>query len=441
MRWSERGAWALYRLASYLALPLAFTHLLWRARKQPAYLHHWSQRLGLAMPPAARPTGVPLIWLHCVSLGETRAATALIAALRQRYPGYRLLLTHTTPTGWAAGETLWGDALARAWLPYDTPGAVARFLDHWRPSLGLLMETELWPNLTLACVRRQIPLALINGRLSEKSARAYRRFAVLTRLTLRHLALVLAQAEADAARLRSLGAREVVVTGNLKFDLAVPAEQIALGDDFRQGIGARPVILCASTRQGEEVLLLDAWQCIARAQRGSAMLAIVPRHPERFDEVAALAAARGLTVERRSQAGAPSAACQLWLGDSLGEMFAYYQAADVVLMGGSLLDYGCQNLIEACALGKPVLLGPSTYNFAAAASAALEAGAALQAADAETLLRQALALTADSVRRKAMGEQARAFASQHCGAVARTLEALAGMLNCCTSTQRKEITK
>jgi len=421
----EMLARALYSLAVHLALPFAVLHLLWRSRQEPAYRRHWRQRLG-GVP--RRQDDAPLIWLHCVSLGETRAAVPLVDALGARYPGHRLLLTHATPTGWAAGEALFGDRVARLWLPYDTPGAVARFLDRQKPTLGLLLETELWPNLALGCARRGVPLLLVNGRLSQRSARGYRRLAVLSRLTLRALAAVLAQSEADAARLRTLGAQSVCVTGNLKFDIEPPPAQLALGDDFRQRIGARAVLLCASTRAGEEALLLDAWCRLTPQQRGEVLLVIVPRHPERFAEVADLAAMRGFAVERRSQHGTPGAGCTVWVGDSLGEMYAYYRAADVVLMGGSVLDYGCQNLIEPCALGKPVLLGPSVFNFAAAAGAALAAGAAWQGGSAAELLAVALDLCHDLARRTAMGERALAFAADHRGATQRTLARIAPFL-------------
>ncbi|MDI6750983.1 MAG: lipid IV(A) 3-deoxy-D-manno-octulosonic acid transferase [Rhodocyclaceae bacterium] len=403
-----------YTLALHLLLPWALLHLLWRARRQPQYLRHWGERFGVfrAVPPA------PTLWLHAVSVGETRAAQPLVAALRARYPGHRILISHMTPTGRATSKALFGDAVERVYLPYDLPWAVRRFLAHFRPTLGIVMETELWPNLVAACRDAGIPVLLVNARLSEKSARRYARFPRLTRATLAGLAAIAAQGEDDARRLRELGAPAVEVFGNLKFDVTPPGDL----PDFRALIGERPVFLCASTREGEEALILDAWLKVG-AQR-TALLVIVPRHPQRFDEVAKLIEARGLTLQRRSENRPIAPETQVWLGDSLGELFAYYAAAQdngVAFVGGSLLDYGCQNLIEACSQGTPVLIGPSTFNFAEAARGALEAGAARQVRDAAELVAQALTLLADEAARRRMGEAGRKFAARHRGATAKTL--------------------
>ncbi len=409
----------LYTLAIHALLPWAALHLLWRARRQPEYLRHWGERFGSFR---LRPPG-PLIWIHAVSVGETRAAQPLIAALKARYPDHRILLTHMTPTGRATSKSLFGGEVTRVYLPYDTPWAMRRFLRHFRPAIGLVMETELWPNLIAACRAQGVPLLLVNARLSAKSARRYARFPRLTRAALRGLAAVAAIGADDASRLRALGAHDVAVFGNMKFDIEPPAAQLELGQTFRARIGMRPVFLCASTREGEETLILDAWN--AKLGAGEAapapLLVIVPRHPQRFAEVAQLVEARGLKLQRRSD-GAPVAAdTQVWLGDSMGELFAYYAASDVSCVGGSLLDYGSQNLIEPCAVGVPVLIGPSTFNFAEAARDALAAGAARQFGDAVALVSEALALLADAPRRAVMAEAGRAFAAQHRGATARTL--------------------
>jgi 3-deoxy-D-manno-octulosonic-acid transferase len=405
----------LYTLAVVALLPWAFMHLLWRARRQPQYLRHWRERLGFY----GKRTAGDVIWIHAVSVGETRAAQPLVQALRQRHPGCQIVMSHMTPTGRQTAKALFGDSVLRVYLPYDTPWAVAAFLDRFRPKLGLVMETELWPNLVAACRRRVLPLLLVNARLSERSARRYARVATLARQTLSGLAGVAAQAADDARRLRALGAPEVAVLGNLKFDIEPPAAQLALGGEFRRRIGDRPVFLCASTREGEEALILDAWP---REQR--ALLVIVPRHPQRFEEVATLVAARGLAMQRRADQAPVAATTRVWLGDSMGEMFAYYAAADVAFVGGSLLNHGCQNLIEPCSLGRPVLIGPSTFNFAEAAREAVAAGAAVQVSDepvATALVAQALALLADPARRAAMADSGRAFAERHRGATARTL--------------------
>ena len=403
----------LYTLALLALLPWALLHLLWRARRQPAYLKHWGERFGCFRP---RPPG-PLIWIHAVSVGETRAAQPLIAALATRFPEHRILLTHMTPTGRATAKSLFGGSVSRAYLPYDTPWAVRRFLRHYRPDIGIVMETELWPNLIAACAAKHVPLLLVNARLSDKSARRYARFPNLTRDALRRLSAIAAIGPEDARRLQALGAPAVAVFGSMKFDVAAPEAQQTLGRTFRSRCGDRPVFLCASTREGEEALILDAWL----KGGGAALLAIVPRHPQRFDEVARLIEARGLKLQRRSDEAPVAAGTQVWLGDSMGEMFAWYAVADVAFVGGSLLDYGCQNLIEACAAGTPVLLGPSVFNFADAAQGALATGAARQVHDAGELVVQALDLLGNPAARKAMAKAGQGFAARHQGATASTL--------------------
>ncbi|MCK9283036.1 MAG: lipid IV(A) 3-deoxy-D-manno-octulosonic acid transferase [Rhodocyclaceae bacterium] len=405
----------LYTLLLWLLLPWVLLHLRLRGKRQPEYRLHWGERFGFY---GKRSAG-PLIWLHAVSVGETRAAQPLVAALRQRFPDHRILLTHMTPTGRQTGAELFGSDVEQAYLAYDYPAAIARFLAHWQPRFGIVMETELWPNLAAACKTQGIPLFLANARLSERSMRRYRRFAALVRETLQNLAGLAAQSPADAQRFGALGAEHVETFGNLKFDLAVPADKVALGQTFRSSIGPRPVFLCASTREGEEALLLDAW---VNAPRGNALLIVVPRHPQRFAAVAALIASRGLRMQKRSDSGVIDATTDVWLGDSLGEMFAYYAASDLAFIGGSLADFGSQNLIEACAVGCPVLLGQSTYNFAQATEDALAAGAALQRGTAAELVATALTLLADKDDRKTMANAGLDFAERHRGATARTVE-------------------
>jgi len=410
----------LYNLALLALLPYVWLHIFLRSRKQPEYLEHLGERFGFYPSPQPSPLGGEgVIWLHAVSVGETRAAAPIVAALKSRYPGHRILITHMTPTGRQTSTELFGDAVLRAYLPYDYPFAVRRFLAHFRPAAGIVMETEIWPNLVAACKALGIPLLLANARLSEKSARRYARFPNLTRAALRDLAALAAQTEEDAARLRALGAPQVEVLGNVKFDILPPADQLALGEALRQRIGPRPVLLAASTREGEEALLFTA---LAKRPRGEALLVVVPRHPQRFDEVAALAAQAGFDVQRRSEETPVAAQTQVLIGDSMGEMFAYYAACDVAFVGGSLLDYGCQNLIEACAVGKPVLIGGSTYNFAQAADEALACGAARQVGTAEELMDAAAALLADEAACRHMGKAGKDFATHHRGATAKTLE-------------------
>ena len=413
----------LYTVALWLLLPWVFGHLLWRARRQPEYLRHWGERFGIY--PAGDATAT--VWLHAVSVGEARAAQPLVAAIQARYPGQRILLTHMTPTGRRTSEELFSDGVERIYLPYDYPFAVRRFLAHYRPQLGLIMETELWPNLIATCKAAGIPLALVNARLSAKSARGYARFPRLTRGALGNLVAIAAQNESDAERLRTLGAPRVEVLGNVKFDIAPPANQAEAARGFRARIGARPVFLAASTREGEEALLLEAWGKVMRSgiprdgAGATALLVIVPRHPQRFDEVAALVGSRGLRLQRRSDGAGVAADTQVWLGDSMGEMFAYYGAADVAFVGGSLLDYGSQNLIEACAVGTPVLLGPSTFNFADAAKDAIACGAARQFGSSDDIVAAGMELLANPASRRQMGEAGLAFAARHRGATARTM--------------------
>ena len=406
-----------YSLLLYLALPYVLLRLCWRSRRQPAYLHHVGERFGRY---ADQPEAVPLIWLHAVSVGETRAAEPLLRALREKYPGHRILLTHMTPTGREAGEALFGRDVSRHYLPYDYPGAVRRFLDHFRPRVGVLMETEIWPNLVHACNSRGTPLYLVNARLSEKSFENYQRMGALTAATLRELTAVAAQTADDAQRFAALGAQNVSVVGNLKFDVAPPAELLAAGVCLRASLGTRPILLAASTRDGEELLLID--NCLHTIPE--VLLMIVPRHPQRFNEVASLLDKRGVRYQRRSENAIVRADTQVLLGDSMGEMYAYYAACDAAFIGGSLLPFGGQNLIEACAVGKPVLVGPHTDNFADAAEGAVTAGAALRVGDAADLTRKAAALLTHPALMQRMGAAALAFSKTHQGATKKILDSL-----------------
>ena len=372
-------------------------------------------------PPSGR------LWLHAVSLGETRAAAALIDALRRRRPGLRLLLTHGTATGREAGAALLREGDAQVWLPYDTPGAVRRFMRHHRPVAGVIMETEVWPNLLHGAAEAGVPLVLANARLSERSQAKGERLGALMRPAAARFTRVLAQTEDDARRLRDAGAGHVQVVGNLKFDVTPAPDQLARGRQWRQAL-ARPVVLAASTREGEEPPLLQAWQAL-RGPRP--LLLLVPRHPQRFDEVGALVAAAGLRGLRRSAwtdaPPADAAAVDVWLGDSLGEMPLYYALADVALLGGSFAPLGGQNLIEAAACGCPLLMGPHTFNFAQAADDALAAGAAQRVVDIDEGVRGAAELAGDPARER-VSRQALDFAARHRGAAERMAEAIVALL-------------
>lgn len=407
----------LYTLAWWLILPFAFLHLLWRARRQPDYLHHWGERLGAA----PRLIDRPVIWVHAVSVGETRAAAPLIEALRARYPDHTLLLTHTTPTGRQTGAALFGKDIVQAYLPYDLPWCVHRFLDRTAPRLGVILETEIWPNLLAACEQRRVPVYLVNARLSARSARGYARFQPLVRASLTRFRGIAAQTAADAQRLRALGAPAVRVAGNLKFDVLPPPDTPLKAAELRATYGARFVFLAASTREGEEALLLKT---LAALDLPGLLLVIVPRHPQRFEAVARLVQSHGLTLTRRSERRTVAPACRVFLGDSMGEMAAYYAACEVAFVGGSLLPYGGQNLIEAAAAGVPVLIGPHTWNFAAAAEAALACGAALRVEDANALKHALEALYADARLRQRMGAAGVAYARAYRGATERIMAML-----------------
>lgn len=421
------GSLRLYSLLWWCLLPFVVVRLLWRSRREPGYLQHLAERFAFySVQPSAS-----LIWVHAVSVGETRAAEPLLRGLLSRYPDHKILLTHMTPTGRAAGKALFGNEprLIQAYLPYDTLSMMAHFVKHFRPRLCVLMETEVWPALIQACKAADVPVALVNARLSERSLRRGQSFAGLLGRAAGQLSLVAAQSDADAERLRMMGVREVQVTGNLKFDVTVPTAMTAAGQSLRQQIGNRPVLLCASTREGEEALLLSGY--MKATLPPDLLLMIVPRHPQRFSEVAKLFEDQGLRVVCKSQlrGAAVPADTQLLIGDTMGEMFAYYAASDLAFIGGSLLPTGGQNLIEACACGKPVLLGPHTYNFAHASEVAIAQGAAVRVYDAAQIFKMTFELLVDQDRLQNMSQAARRFAENEGGATQNTLELLLAILD------------
>ena len=431
----------LYACFMYIAQPLLRRKLARRGRHEPGYLVALEERFG-HYTQAPWPVDDQTVWVHAVSLGETRAAAVLLARLRAQWPGMRLLLTHGTATGRAEGATLLRAGDAQVWLPWDTPAAVQRFLTHFRPRVGILLETEVWPNLVAACTQAAIPLVLANARLSAKSLRQAQRLAALSRPAYRRLTAVWAQTQDDADRLRSLGAPVHAVLGNLKFDATPDAAQCARGRGWRAQQG-RPVVMFASSREGEETELLQILQSmrasaleksesnatdfIATEHRPVQWL-IVPRHPQRFDEVAALIRSYGFSVSRRSAWGAQPEAADVWLGDSLGEMALYYGLSDAALLGGSFAPLGGQNLIEAAACACPVLMGPHTFNFSEAARLALAAGAAQRHASLAEAVVAAAALVQDATAQAIMAEAARRFAQAHRGAADRTVAALLALL-------------
>ena len=403
-----------YGSALRLATPLYLLRLWRRGATEPGYRFRLMERLGFY--PGRRP--LPgAVWLHAVSLGETRAALPLVEALRKTDPDIRLLLTHGTATGRTAGRKLMHEVDGQVWMPYDTPGATRRFLRHFQPSVGVLMETELWPSMMREAQRMGVPVLLVNARLSERSAAKGRRLGALMHPAASRLAMVLAQTVDDARRLRDAGAPRVMVSGNLKFDMTPPPQLLARGLEWRQALH-RPVVLAASTREGEEGPLLAAWAALPVPRP---LLLLVPRHPQRFEEAVTLARMQGLTVHCRSEwddtPPDDASLADVWVGDTMGEMPLYYACADAALLGGSFAPLGGQNLIEAAACGCPVVMGPHTFNFAQASKQALLARAALRVDDIQAGVKAAVQLATDPDR-NAWVQRSLTFAQAHRGAAA-----------------------
>jgi len=393
----------LYTIVLRLALPFILLRLWLRGRRERGYRDAVTERFGIYA--LERPE--KLVWVHAVSVGEARAAAPLVRALQELLPDHRVLMTCTTAAGRDTLKQVYGNRVLAAYLPYDYPEAAQGFLAWFKPRLGVLMETEVWPNLLAACREAGVPVLLANARMSEKSARGYRRWRALSAPAFASLAAVCAQSAEDAERLRALGARRVEVTGNLKFDSAPDAAQLAAGRAWHESLG-RPVLVLASTREGEEELLLKAL-----SSESDLLVVVVPRHPQRFDEVARLA------QSRRSLQPVPARSDRVHLGDTMGEMAFYYGACDVAVIGGSFEPLGGQNLIEGLAAGAAVVVGPSMFNFAEATRLALEAGAAVQAADAAAAMQAARALLGDPARRERMAQAGKKLCELHRGATAR----------------------
>jgi len=424
----------VYTLALRALSPLIWLWMGHRARRAGGQWEIFSpQRFGRLPAASSSDSQAAPVWVHAVSLGETRAAQPLLQALLDR--GLPVLLTHVTATGRAEGARLFQDAIGRgqlrqAWLPYDFPGATRRFMAASRPRCGLLIEREVWPNLLAAARAAGVPMGLVSARFSASSLRQAGRMGGVMREALAGLDAVLAQTAEDAARLAQAGARQPVVTGNLKFDLALPPTQVQAGQAWRQRLG-RPVVAVASTREGEDGAFIEAIKRHAKVSgtHDAPLFLLIPRHPQRFDEAARLLEEAGLAYARRSAGAEPGADTTVLLGDTLGEMAFYYAASDVAIVAGSFAPLGGQNLIEACAAGVPVIVGPHTFNFKQAAEDAIEAGAAQRAPDAAQAVDAAMALLADEARRRRGGEAARAWFGAHAGATGRTLDALASWLD------------
>lgn len=410
----------LYTWLLYAALPWILARLWWRGRREPGYREAIGERFGWSeLEPRPR-----LLWLHAVSVGEVRAGAPLVRALQREYPDHDVLITCLTASGRETVKQVYGESVLLAYLPYDYPRAVRRFLEHFRPRLGVLVETEIWPNLIDACRQYNVPVMLANARMSQRSARGYQRLGWLTRPAFGALAATCAQGPADARRLALLGANGVSVAGSLKFDIEPDPAKAQEGRALRATLGGRKVLLFASTRDGEEARLLEA----SGAADDGTLLVLVPRHQQRFDAVAALVERLGFAVARRSRGEAPRMGRSLYLGDTMGEMAFYYALADVAVIGGSFEPLGGQNLIEACAAGVPVIAGPHMFNFADVTRLAVRARAAVQVSDAAAALGVARSLLADAERRTRMGDAGKRLCERHRGAAERHLAACQRLL-------------
>ena len=414
----------LYGVLTRVAAPAVFAATLVRAAKDPAYRTHLGERFGLG-PSLATPS----IWLHAVSVGEVSAAASLVRALRARHPDMPVVLTTATPTGRAQAATLFGADVEVRFLPYDTAGSVRRFLARIRPRAAIIMETELWPNLLHECGRRGVPVLFASARLAARSVPRYRRFGTLFSAGLRN-AWVAAQSIADAGRFVALGAdpARTHVVGNLKFDMRLGEAVAENGRELRRRyLGARPVWTAGSTHEGEEDLLLDAHAVVERAVRG-ALLVLVPRHPQRFEGVAALLERRGLVFDRRGRSETVRPEAQVLLLDTMGELTAFYAASDTAFVGGSLVPVGGHNLLEPAALGLPVIAGPYQFNSPDVARALAQRGALITVHDAQELSQAVARLLADADLRARLGDAARAAIDSHRGALARLLRVIDGVL-------------
>ena len=414
----ERLLRGLYSAVLYLLVPVTVYHLIWRGFRQQAYLHRWGERYARYH----RRPGPRVLWLHAVSVGEVNAAVPLVNALRRGRPDLRLLVTTITPTGSERVRALWGHDIEHVYLPYDLPGAVGRFLEHYRPHAGLIMETELWPNLLFGCRDHGVPVFILNARLSERSLRGYRVLAPLVGRALRTVRTVAAQSLADAVRFVRLGARsdQVVEVGNLKYDVVVPEGLEAFAAQCRRNAGARLVWIAASTHEEEEAAVLAMHRQL-RARFPGLLLLWAPRHPERFAVVAAQARSAGWNVSTRSRGRWPGPEDAVFVVDTLGELVQFYAAADVAFVGGSLQPVGGHNLLEPAAAGTAIVTGPHLHNFSEISRRMLEHGALRIGADQDAVQAALAALLDDAEARNGMVDAGRELVESGRGALAQTL--------------------
>ncbi len=414
----------LYSLVLYLSVPLVLVRLLWRGRLNHDYWRRWPERFGWFSAPSLNKP----IWIHAVSVGEVQAALPLVRELLARYPDSSIVVTTTTPTGSSRVRAEFGDTVFHVYIPYDLPGAVERFLDRIKPECLLVMETELWPNLFYQSRERNIPIVVANARLSQRSLAGYQRFQKLTQATLRQISLIAAQGPKDAEHFESLGfsAKDINVTGSIKFDLDVSESVIKAGKELRQSFGEdstgkqRPVIIAASTHEGEDEKILQAFSMV-RKKVTDALLILVPRHPERFSTVATLCVKQGFAVVRRSENKKCGVDTQVFVGDSLGELMMFYAASDVAFVGGSLVPTGGHNVLEPAALGLPVITGPHMFNFAEIGKSMRDASALQQVENVEQLTAAISDLLTHPLTRQTMGEQGKKLVAENRGSLERLL--------------------
>lgn len=404
-----------YTVLLYLLAPVVLLRLAWRGMRAPDYWRRWPERFGSVAPAL----GEQVIWVHAVSFGEVQAAEPVIRVLLDRYPDYSLLLTTVTPTGSARVKVLFGDEVAHVYAPYDLPGAVKRFFGRVRPRLAIVMETELWPNLFHRCQLHGVPLLLVNARLSARSVRGYQRVSGLVGETLAAITEIIAQSETDAGRFRQLGASPaaVSVSGNLKFEQRIPPSLLERAEVLRRDWGVvRPVWIAASTHEGEDELILDVFSRL-RTQFTDCLLVIAPRHPERFESVAALCRQRGYHTVMRSEHADFSGATDIYMGDTMGELTLLYAAVDVAFVGGSLVAHGGHNLLEPAALGIPVVTGPHMFNFQEITALMVESGAAIKVVDTDALLQVLTRWLGDANERHRVGQLGKAVVEHNRGAL------------------------
>jgi len=407
----------LYTTLFTLGLPFIILRLIWRGFRAPAYWHRWPERFG-ASPTLSQ---ADVIWVHAVSVGEVEACRPLVKALQQEYPEYQILITTMTPTGSARVKLLFAETVAHCYLPYDLPFAIKRFLSRIKPQFGIIMETEIWPNLLSTCKQFEIPLVLANARMSVRSAKGYARFSKFTASVLDDLSLIAAQGQDDKKRFQQLGAsnKKVHVIGNLKYEINLAASLKEQASAMRNLWNSnRPVLVAASTHEGEEEMLLNAARQI-RGHFSDLLLIIVPRHPERFDRVAALAQRSGVKTIRRSEHRPCPADIQVMIVDTMGELPLFYAASDLAFVGGSLVPHGGHNLLEPAILGRAVITGPHFFNFNEITKQFLTANAATQVNDTQELAETVINLLQNSQQRAQMSEAGLKLIAASQGASAR----------------------